>query len=460
MTDSTHLLHEHNMDDTHPTSRLSLCTLPLESRQTILCHLDDLHTLKAAILTHSSLYSAFVSHQNVIVYRILSNIIPPGLMNEAICALSASVVESEPWTRERVVSIIEQYKSPQPPTSLILCAKQAFQIQDLYHVIEFFSSDFLSAAQSIKTTGWSRPPSSLEWCRIVRSFYRFQIHRHLFRKRDRRHGKNNKPSPDFSWREQWEIWYSDYPVWELEQLACVSEYLFRKIAIPFNEIAAHDVVWGSRGIVFGYNEAWEFDYGATHITALLSEGLPFLAEVITADSYEERYRLLTPKATRIAIFLPSDVQDIFHSDIDERVSLKDYTAEQLKSLEGSKRSDTDPGPAEAWRHAHLELNWPAFVCSYEVHDLQRWGYVMWDYARLVEMGFFDSSVVLSDLPEGPDVAREERIVESLVTRRKLYQKGARGWWAEGDESRLEWEEPLEVSDEEEDIEHFKLRIML
>ena len=40
--------------------------------------------------------------------------------------------------------------------------------------------------------------------------------------------------------------------------------------LAFNEIAAHDVVWGSRGIVFGYNEAWEFDYGATHITALAS----------------------------------------------------------------------------------------------------------------------------------------------------------------------------------------------
>lgn len=87
------------------------------------------------------------------------------------------------------------------------------------------------------------------------------------------------------------------------------------------------------------------------------------------------------------------MQDIFHTDVDETVPLKDYTAEQLKSLEGSKRSDTDPGPAEAWHHAHLELNWPAFVCSYEVHDLRRWGYVMWDYSRLVEMGFFDSPVI-------------------------------------------------------------------
>lgn len=227
---SSHFLHEHKMDESPPPSRLSLCTLPLESRQAILRHLDDLHALKAAILTHSSLYSAFVSHQNVIVYRILSSIIPSGLMNEAICVLNASVLESEPWTRERVISIIEQYRNPQPPMSLNLSVRQAFQIQDLHHDIEFFSSDFISAAQSIKGTGWVRPASSLEWSRIVRTFYRFQIHRHLFRKRDRRRAKN-KPSPDFSRREQWNIWYIDCPVWELEQLACVSEYLYRKIAI-------------------------------------------------------------------------------------------------------------------------------------------------------------------------------------------------------------------------------------
>ncbi|KAG2411784.1 hypothetical protein HFD88_009340 [Aspergillus terreus] len=429
------------MDEYPPPSRLSLCTLPLESRQAILGHLDDLHALKAAILTHSSLYSAFVSHQNVIMYRILSNIIPSGLMNEAICVLNTFVVESEPWTRERVISIIEQ---------------QAFQIQDLHHDIELFSSDFISAAQSIKGTGWARPASSLEWSRIVRTFYRFQIHRHLFRKRDRRRAKN-KPSPDFSWGEQREIWYSDYPVWELEQLACVSEYLFRKIAIPFNEIAAHDVDWGFRGVGFGYNEAWEA--GTCRIGTLLSQGLSFLAKVIRAKSYEERYRLLTPNVRLIAWFLPEELPDLFHTDVDETVLLKDYTAEQLKSLEGSKRSDADPGPAEAWHHTHLELGRLDFVGSDRVRELRRWGYVMWDYARLVEMGGLDSPVVLSDpLPHIPDFPRQDRVVESLVTRRKLYWRGARGWWAEGDESRLEWERPSEVSDEETDIAHFKTRI--
>lgn len=49
--------------------RALLCSLPTEVKQTILCHLPDLHALKAAILSHSSLYSAFVDRKESIAFQ-------------------------------------------------------------------------------------------------------------------------------------------------------------------------------------------------------------------------------------------------------------------------------------------------------------------------------------------------------------------------------------------------------
>lgn len=70
---------------------------------------------------------------------------------------------------------------------------------------------------------------------MARSFYRLEVYRHLFRNRDNYYyrGRFERPktSLDFEEEEQWDVYYKHYAVWELEQLATVGEYLFRRIAI-------------------------------------------------------------------------------------------------------------------------------------------------------------------------------------------------------------------------------------
>lgn len=41
----------------------------------------------------------------------------------------------------------------------------------------------------------------------------------------------SKSSPDFDYEEQWDIYYQQFAAWELEQIVCVSEHLFRRIAV-------------------------------------------------------------------------------------------------------------------------------------------------------------------------------------------------------------------------------------
>lgn len=86
-----------------------------------------------------------------------------------------------------------------------------------------------------------------------------------------------------------------------------------------------------------------------------------------------------------------------------------------------------------------------------MRDLRKRGYVMWDHSRLVNWGFFrfqwhpapredsDSN------DDGRDAFREAvMMILSWQRRRVLYDRGARGWWSEDDESKLVWDESAEV----------------
>lgn len=151
----------------------------------------------------------------------------PGLLY----VLCLSSVEVEPWTREKVLSIIGQYRTRQNLASVKPTLKDAFAIQEVYYDIHFFTSGFISTAFSTNSNLPSHSPSFAEWCRVARNFYGFEVYRHLFRIRDSRRRRKFKPSPDFPFHEQWDIFCKDYAVWKLEQLACINEYLFRSIAV-------------------------------------------------------------------------------------------------------------------------------------------------------------------------------------------------------------------------------------
>jgi hypothetical protein len=211
-----------------PYSRSALCSLPIECRQTILGHLPDLQTLKAAILSHSALYSAFIGGQGSILQGIMLGMVSPELLPDAVFAFNSSRLEIEPWTREKVLSIIDEHQPHRIPPSFKWTPHAALKIQESHEHVRFFTSDFSTAALSVQPALPAYPLSTSEWCRVARSFYRFEIYTHLFKRRD---VPKSKSSPDFDYEEQWDIYYQQFAAWELEQIVCVSEHLFRRIAV-------------------------------------------------------------------------------------------------------------------------------------------------------------------------------------------------------------------------------------
>ena len=143
----------------------------------------------------------------------------------------------------------------------------------------------------------------------------------------------------------------------------------------------------------------------------------------------------------------------FSGGVQDATPLKDYTFEQAELLQIPEVPEPDSGPAEVWRWSHLELGSEHFVWSVHCRELRTWGYVMWDNARLDGSDTYSQPFKLPPLPDEQELERrKDATIASMVRRRQLFREGAKGWWAKGDESHLEWGKPPQFSDDEEDWE--------
>jgi hypothetical protein len=162
------------------------------------------------------------------------------LLSEAIAVLKSSQIE--PWTREKVLGILDCYFSREVPPGFEYTISDAIWIQRLHGVIEAFVADFATIALSENPlTGASENPGDLpmsdhERRRIVSSFYRFELYTRLFQQRNQRDVRNRRhvPTPeettDFDPEEQWDVFFQKFSPWEIEQLISVDEYLYRELS--------------------------------------------------------------------------------------------------------------------------------------------------------------------------------------------------------------------------------------
>ena len=210
-----------------PTIGLSFETFPLELKHCILSALPDVSTLRAALLSHSSIYHAFKVAENVITTDVLHNQIPANLLPDARIVLDSSGLN--PWSRDKVTTLLTNYTRRRGETYTKWTLSDAVRVSKLYEHVSFFSKDLAHEALS----RWRKnhlynpltdPLSSTEICRLYRSFYRFELYCNLFRQyayEDERYTRG----------EQKAIFFDLHSPWENEQLACVHDYLFRRMSI-------------------------------------------------------------------------------------------------------------------------------------------------------------------------------------------------------------------------------------
>ena len=179
----------------------------------------------------------------------------------------------------------------------------------------------------------------------------------------------------------------------------------------------------------------------------LSLGLEFVYKVINTSSYDEKLALLESERHG-ADPLPYEqltpendehVEDHDDECLDE--SFDDNLAKYDPRAKALIDKNLDKGPKEAWQEAHFSVPWAGWVMFGSNAGRRKRAYVLWDLERNLSYGL---SRIFEDLSRDEEsrleVTEEEReqMERSWSERSKIWVRGGRGYWAEGDLSRIEW----------------------
>jgi hypothetical protein len=207
------------------------------------------------------------------------------------------------------------------------------------------------------------------------------------------------------------------------------------VSAVFNDIVAHDVAWAEYSVEY----AKDFDSG--YLQYLLSLGVEKLYEIVRADSYESRYKLVYQKYPSSKKFLYDGLSYAWPRNMSPFTHpfLTFYT-EKVSFFE-----DTDTGPVDAWSWAHeLEVQVENFVFSKHRRYLREWGYVFWDRKRLDVMGCLETKWRHCAYPkslkrgDGTLCWNMPSLHASWKRRQAIHIAGGTGWWSEEDESKVQW----------------------
>lgn len=401
--------------------------------------ISDIPSLRAFAHTNSVLHQIFINNVSSISFAVLANEISAIILPEAIAAWSSSHIK--PWNKLRVQNFLQQYhanREGQLNQSWTL--SNASEVSKLHHRCRFFASEFCASVLSTNPVSGSStsafPPSFLEVGRIERTFHRFELYCNLFRKQSR----SQKDARRFSETEQQDIYFKHYAAWENEQLACVHDYLFRRLSSSFNDLALHDVEWGEYMISITPDHCAPENFWKEFV---LSLGLVFLQDLVAAQTYERRRQLLGPNLTPDDQFLHEGL--LAQVEYDERLLGELSAANQFEVVNKPFFQDDDAGPEEAWKWAYGNREISMLYYDPEFYDLRAWGFCLWDHARLTSWGAFNMACDDREYKTNHDYLSEDHIIsyeelsKSWEKRSSIWNRGGRGWWEEGDESRIVWD---------------------
>jgi hypothetical protein len=218
-------------------------TLPTELKLLLLYAISDLSTLYNVIRTCRSIYNAFAGAKSSILSTTLPKTLQSTVLKDAL-TLQFVLYTYKPgvvYAREadflyaRETSVVRpmciEVRYPHPTSRLF------DQVSREHIAAEWLALDICATFMTNhKPLDFETlPPTADEKGRIYRALYQIQILSSLFHKQSSRGERN----------ETWSQYLLNHPLWEVEELACIWEYLLHRL---YNLDSAHNgAAFGSRG---------------------------------------------------------------------------------------------------------------------------------------------------------------------------------------------------------------------
>jgi hypothetical protein len=206
----------------------SLDGLPTELKSSILYFAPNVSTLRTLIRASPLYYKVYLDERKAILSTVLVRDIGIEVLTDALAVHEASQIGfNEPVGRnDGVKSFFSQYKVRRGSSSSATCdsldIRTLKSLSRLQSVITEITTDFCDTTISVHPVTGERVQSvgdlsSNEKRRIYRSFYRFELFRALF-----------TYSRSFDAMDQSLLFLSIFKLWEVEELACVRDYMIRR----------------------------------------------------------------------------------------------------------------------------------------------------------------------------------------------------------------------------------------
>jgi hypothetical protein len=212
-------------------SPLSLENLPVEIHIAILQHVTDISTLRSLVLSSSTIYKSYIGQRRDILAAVLRNDMSPEIYLEARSVYKASTIpgptQGEEWM-SHVRLFLEAYgreqKSSVGPPCDTPHLNELVSMTKRHILVGAIGSEY-TASTLPKTPGAKQvegPLSPNEKRRIHRALYRYELFCILFA------SSMTFERPYFEYDDIATLFLEALKEWEVEEIACISEYLFNR----------------------------------------------------------------------------------------------------------------------------------------------------------------------------------------------------------------------------------------
>ena len=404
-------------------SALELLAPELQLR--ILLNADTPEDLHALIQAAPRLFHVFLLNKDTILAAVARRQFHPAVISDALFFAKIAQLE-QPLTRETVLKLCRTYPSDLHdetilpiPLSVTLCK--------LARIIKFFIEDYAkntiplmeglgkSLAVDVLTEYEPENPvsyselSDSETGRLQRAFCRFEIYRYLFARCSSEFDHNVRNCPDMpslSPEEQASQFLLKLPDFQVAELNCVRDYLYRRLRGIFsrledeavNSLPPETLDFGEEGDV----ESAEWESGVwffcksgkahqnKHLQHLLSLGLPYIHRIF--QSTGEKQCGLFIRHMRIGVinhlesdFITEALEASGFNPVGKDVPLLPETDPPFVF---ETNADVELDIPDAWQWAFPRAP-PTMFSDFLDKGLRDWGFVFWDLGRLRKSGILE-----------------------------------------------------------------------
>ncbi len=405
-----------------------------ELQRRILLHLESFDTLHAFILASPRIHQVFRLNRKAILSKIARRRFSPAAIRDILATEKLREIEKPPFSRDTVLQFFSKdFHALDDFHGFILPPPLSTRLAKLDRTVRFFINDYaqntlpivtqlsLSERPAIATKYEyncdppQSPVSRSESDRLRRAFCRFETYRQLFSRcsSDLPYDHRNcDAEPPLTVYEQAERFFQHTPAYQAVEVACVRDYLHRRMRGVFDQVEdelvqrlrADDTDSGDKHRQYGYqysthegcHQQWVttdhfFGYSGkydqyNHIEYLCSLGLPYIRTLLESAG-DQRHDLLL----RESLYCSGQYDRCFITEalgLDHLVcndQLYGWYDRDIEScLDEASRLDLPAG----WLWAHEKPYYSGLV---DLHDkaFRDWGYVFWDLKRLQQAGVPD-----------------------------------------------------------------------